>query len=299
MLKAFSVQFLFWVLIPIQISAILWDDFRVKFGPSANRTETNSFVRMPTNVNNAIAAGMVNTSPECINGGKYFGFRYKNRNSDGIYLLFDKNGVIAGIQMSLAKDDIMKQNNPYRFDLLPMFQNETIRGKQYTFLTAYFVNPAIICTTGRDPTTYHAEGTGSGLYFQNGPTPHPSNVVDVPTYRPDAAAEGYTNCECLPGMGFHNFWQVEKWDDTNCREVQPIQLLYNWDGAMIGFVFQILAKSSNPQFEVPPSRLIKAIIGMDRTPKCIMETNEKYGTAALHIYFIDKPWDFKCPAVVA
>lgn len=35
----------------------------------------------------------------------------------------------------------MKQNNPYRFDLLPMFQNETIRGKQYTFLTAYFVNP--------------------------------------------------------------------------------------------------------------------------------------------------------------
>lgn len=26
---------------------------------------------------------------------------------------------------------------------------------------------------------------------------------------------------------------------------------------MIGFVFQILAKSSNPQFEVPPSRLIK------------------------------------------
>lgn len=38
---------------------------------------------------------------------------------------------------------------------------------------------------------------------------------------------------------------------------------------------------------------------MDRTPKCIMETNEKYGTAALHIYFIDKPWDFKCPAVVA
>lgn len=56
---------------------------------------------MPTNVNNAIAAGMVNTSPECINGGKYFGFRYKNRNSDGIYLLFDKNGVIAGIQMSV------------------------------------------------------------------------------------------------------------------------------------------------------------------------------------------------------
>ncbi|OXA47255.1 hypothetical protein Fcan01_18035 [Folsomia candida] len=253
---------------------------------------------MPTLVSHAVQDGMVNISPECTNGGKYFGFRYKTRNVDGIYLLFDRNGIIAGIQVWMDKSDTTRANNPFRYDLIPMFRDEIIGGKWYTVLTAYFVNPASICSTGRNETSLHSQGTGTGLYFQNGATPHPSNLVNVPTYRPDAAKEGYTNCECLEGMGLHNFWQVEKWQDSNCREVQPIQLLYNLDGAMVGFVFQIFAKLSHRMFEFPPTQGLKVILGPDRTPNCILEVNEKFGTTALHVYFIDNPWELKCPVPV-
>lgn len=40
-------------------------------------------------------------------------------------------------------DEIMNPANRYRYDLVPMFRNETIDGRHYVVLTAYFVHPGI------------------------------------------------------------------------------------------------------------------------------------------------------------
>lgn len=41
----------------------------------------------------------------------------------------------------LPHDEIMHPDNGYRYDLVPMFQNETVDGHLYVVLTAYFVPP--------------------------------------------------------------------------------------------------------------------------------------------------------------
>ncbi len=43
----------------------------------------------------------------------------------------------------LPHDEILNPANIYRYDLVPMFQNETISGRVYAVLTAYFVHPGI------------------------------------------------------------------------------------------------------------------------------------------------------------
>lgn len=42
--------------------------------------------------------GWYSVSTTCENSGQYAGFRYRLRNDNSINLLFDRNGIIAGIQ---------------------------------------------------------------------------------------------------------------------------------------------------------------------------------------------------------
>lgn len=50
------------------------------------------------------------------------------------------------------------------------------------------------------------QGTGTGLWFQNGQSP--SDLINVPRTRAAASGLGWTDCECFPGMGLHNFFEV-------------------------------------------------------------------------------------------
>jgi len=50
------------------------------------------------------------------------------------------------------------------------------------------------------------QGTGTGLWFQNGETSN--SQLDIPLQRADATPQGWTNCECFPMMGLHNFFEV-------------------------------------------------------------------------------------------
>jgi len=43
------------------------------------------------------------------------------------------------------------------------------------------------------------EGTGTGVYFQNGPTP--KDLSSIPRRRSEAITEGWTSNSCFPGMG--------------------------------------------------------------------------------------------------
>lgn len=110
-----------------------------------------------------------------------------------------------------------------------MFQNETIAGRAYMVLTAYFVRPGMniyclrncmylptnliiflssdtICSTGRTLFDLIHQGTGTGLWFQNGRSTN--DLINVPRTRAAASALGWTDCECYPGMGLHNFFEV-------------------------------------------------------------------------------------------
>lgn len=270
-------------------TAVNWNGLRVTFGPAPSEI---FFAQMPRTANDAATAGWYSVSTSCENAGQYAGFRYRLRNDNSINLLFDRNGIIAGIQALLPHDEIMNPNNQYRYDLVPMFRNETIAGRPYVVLTAYFVRPDLICTTGRTVQEFLSQGTGTGLWFQNGPSPNV--LINVPRTRVAASRLGWTDCECFPGMGLHNFYEVHRWHETNCDRVQPTQITFNLDEEMTGFVFQISGPSTATRFESPPNAALYAIIGPERIPQCIIDKNTEFGFSSIHVYMIDQPWTLTC-----
>jgi len=66
-----------------------------------------------------------------------------------------------------------------------------------------FERAAIICTTGRTEEDLEMDGTGTGLWLQNGRNPFEN--VKVPMNREDAIAEGWTRNQCNEAMGENLF----------------------------------------------------------------------------------------------
>jgi len=54
----------------------------------------------------------------------------------------------------------------------------------------YFVDPTIICTTGRTQEQYDVDGTGTDILFQNGLTySDPANLIKAPQTEDEIVAE--------------------------------------------------------------------------------------------------------------
>ena len=53
----------------------------------------------------------------------------------------------------------------------------------------YFVDPSIICGPGRTQEEYDVDGTGNGIWFQNGADWSPENLIVAPLTEESAVAE--------------------------------------------------------------------------------------------------------------
>jgi len=273
-------------------SALKWDDLKVTFG--VNPFSSRTFVHMPLTTEEAVDGGWEKLSTNCTNDNKFNGFRYMLGEDPGITLLYDENGIIAGIQMNLIKSEVLSPKNTYKYDQVSMFQTTNIKGKDVFTLTAYFVNPSKICTTGRTESDLQSKGTGDSLYFQNGALPlNSSNLIRVPLNRTHAIRDGWTKNQCFFGMGYHNFYKSEEFQDTNCDEIRPAFLLYNSDDELHGFGFAGRGMASSPRFEHPGSSAIKSIIGSDAA-ECILNATQTPGISTVHVYFIKRPYLINC-----
>ncbi len=89
-------------------------------------------------------------------------------------LIYDVNGFIAGMHSVAAADTI----HPDYFDFpnSPWYRKTDMVGFEAYVGTAYFVNPDIICSTGRTQEQFDTEGTLSkGLWFLKG-----TDLVSIP-----------------------------------------------------------------------------------------------------------------------
>jgi charged multivesicular body protein 7 len=210
---------------------------------------------------------------------------------DSVALLYDKNGIIAGIQAQIPHKQILKPGQTFRFDRVPMFQNITIRGEDFFVITAYFVNPFSICSEGRTLLDLALNGTGTGLWFQNGPSAN--FLIEVSKDRATGWSKGWSKNNCWRAMGNHNFWQTEKYEEHNCNEIRPAFVLFDQvEDEMLGFGFTIPGSVNLTRYESPPNAVISAII--NPTPPCLTAMNDRVGAATLHIYFVDQPWTITC-----
>ena len=103
-------------------------------------------------------------------------------------MVFDGNGFIAGVQNVVPEELALEEFYPFStspwykkadffgkpviicFEIIIFTQlvNPHVYFKAY-FSTAYFVDPAIICTGGRTQAEFDLEGTGNRIALQHGP----------------------------------------------------------------------------------------------------------------------------------
>ena len=86
-----------------------------------------------------------------------------------IVILLDGNGFIAGMQSVVMKEYTMNDTY-YNFSNDPYYVLGDWNGEEAYFITAYFVDTAIICNGGRTEEDFEKEGTGNRFAFQYGPT---------------------------------------------------------------------------------------------------------------------------------
>jgi len=275
-----------------------WTDFRGSFLIGKNE----SFAPFPKTINDELVSSenWVQVSTDCTNGGKFNGFQYVKNNDYSVGLLYDTQGTIAGIQMLIPKSVVLTSTNTLNYDAIPMYQNATYNGQDYYVLTAYLVEPSTICGAGRSAEDLSEDGTGTGLWIQNGTSA--SALVPVPQNRPESENEdendGWTKNNCFPAMGYHNFYSIQQYVDSNCNEMVPIFGLYNKNSKQLhGFGFITVGNITNPRFEQPPAAAIRMILGAGRTPECVLEVQEREVVTSLHVYFTEEPWKIACPII--
>ena len=99
-----------------------------------------------------------------------------------IVLIMDGNGFIAGMQSAVPLDKTADEAF-YDFSQVSYYQEGDFFGNDVYYVTAYFVDPAIICNGGRTQAQFDAEGTGNRLAFQNGP--NIGTLLEVPLEEDD------------------------------------------------------------------------------------------------------------------
>ncbi|XP_078587700.1 uncharacterized protein LOC144868873 [Branchiostoma floridae x Branchiostoma japonicum] len=251
-----------------------WSDLKVTWG--ANPFNSQYFQSIPRKESDAKAADWTAFSRgnEC-NGAFYNGYRFIKNNDPAVMLLFDKNGYIAGIQMGAQKDKL-PAGTPSRY-IQALWNDDD----DMYVITAYFVDPAIVCTTGRTEEEFDQHGTGTDLYIQNGTTP--AMHIKIPKSESGLTDTAWTKGGCFYTMGRHYWYNVSR--DMDCDRFFPVFLMYN-SGDLNGFGWNMNANLDSHRYEHPPA----AALGLffEEAPTCLPDLANR-GLTTQHIYLDSTP----------
>ncbi|XP_055997302.1 uncharacterized protein LOC130047090 [Ostrea edulis] len=244
-----------------------WDGLKVTWGLNP----FNSFNNMPRTETEAKTAGFTLISG--CGQSPFLGKRYMKDNDPAVILIYDVNGYIAGIQagvqtgLSNGYPSSKLQNHPF------------VKDGDKHYITAYFVNPASICTHGRTAGQFGAQGTGTDLYLQNGTDPMAS--IRIPHQESDIGSTRWVKGHCFSAMGVHYWYDISL--DMSCDRLYPVFLLYN-GGVLNAFGWAFKAELSSSRYEHPSQATFSAF--MNPVPNCLYHSGK---LSTLHIYLNGSP----------
>jgi len=216
----------------------------------------------------------------CADGGKKFvGHRYWYKQDPTLILLYDNNGVIAGIQNSAPKS---------RYAAPPQLQGKYyIDDGDYWTVTAYFVDPSTICSQGRSKADLASQGTGTGLWLQYGQDPI-KDSIKIPDTEEEMKKTDWGHGKCFWTMGKHYWYNVSK--EMDCDDFIPNCILYN-KGKLNAFCFStganLIDLSSRWDAPAPSNKVLKMFL--DPVPDCFFKNQKYFLESTMHVYFSDSP----------
>ncbi|KAK0049990.1 hypothetical protein Bpfe_020541 [Biomphalaria pfeifferi] len=245
-----------------------WNALKTTWG--ANPFSSDNFVEMPRTEEKAIKEGFVKISG-CNESSAFRGSRYVKSGDYAVVLLFDANGYIAGIQTGVSNH---LGNGFPSSNMRPLFSED----RDQLFLTAYFVEPSLICTKGRSASEFQLQGTGSNLYFQKGSDP--AELILMPRNESALPGTKWGDGKCFITMGKHYWYDFRI--DTSCTDYFPMFLMYN-DGMLNAFGWALAAELTSRRYEHPPKSLLSLFI--DTVPRCLYDLDHM---STMHIFLTDK-----------
>ncbi|CAF0866076.1 unnamed protein product [Rotaria sordida] len=270
---------------------IEWNTLKLRWGPDPLVSNDEVYIRQPRTVQQALQEQYEQLpdtlEKQCI-GETTIGYRYWKGNDTAAILIFDKQGIIAGIQIAFRRSSI--KGNYYSFDTQKMFNVEMINGIEMYTLTAYFIDPTLICTVGRTLSQLEHEGTGTGLFLQNGTNPI-KDSIEIPLWEKDIGKTKWVKGGCFKTMGIH-YWYDNRLDKS-CSDFFPSFLMYN-KGQLSGFGWNIVA---NLNFSRRIERVLTPVIStfLIPVPTCIPKVNDELGGfTTQHLYFNTDPANLEC-----
>ncbi|KAL5022525.1 hypothetical protein ScPMuIL_001680 [Solemya velum] len=222
-----------------------WNDLKVTWGP--NPLGSKDFVSMPRTEQEAVTVGFTKFA-NCSDNPQLRGNRYMKKGDTAVILLYDVHGYIAGIQAGVPKDT-------------PNFPPDTLKppflddGNTWV-MTAYFVDPSTICTTGRSAQAYETQGTGTNLYIQNGTNPETDTML-IPHEQSNIGTTDWTKGHCFITMGVHYWYDLTL--DMSCDRMFPVFLMYN-EGTLTGFGWAFQTGLNSTRYEHPTSSVLGTIV---------------------------------------
>ncbi|XP_034249694.1 uncharacterized protein LOC117650395 [Thrips palmi] len=210
-----------------------------------------------------------------------------------VCLLFDVQGSVAGIRLSVDRDEI--QASGLNLERVPEWADKwsSLRHGSVYSATVYFQSSEELAAGGRSLKKDDLTAP-NGIYIL-----HTDNVgfetdrLHVPTQESEAASAGFTEQSCFFGMGKHYFQGLSK--DSKCEDHRPYFLLYGPKTKELngfGFVqYGNATTNGRGWFEHPSAKVAKKIA--PNSPACLEDWVEKYGLFSLHVYFVSDPfWTF-------
>jgi charged multivesicular body protein 7 len=257
-----------------------WNDLRVTWG--VNPFSKWNFAQVPRDIGNDPSAGFVPLDPKSLcdtPGAPWPGKRYMVPDDPALVLVYDVNGYIAGMQTMLPASDY----TPHPGTRVPTFVKYAVNGVDYWVVSAWFVDPAIICKGGRTPDQYQQQGTGDRLLLQIGQTM--KDMLVIPMQESDIGTTSWTLGHCFITMGVHYWYNVTA--DMNCGDFLPFFILYN-NNNLNAWGFALNTKGGTSQrYEHPP---LSAISGfMNPVPTCFSTDPLFADRSTMHVYFTNSP----------
>jgi len=254
-----------------------WDSLTLTWG--LNPFSKYEFMSAPREVSSATNAGWKQRDNYCGSDSTFRGIRYYDSTSDpALTLLFDVAGYIAGIQTSIPKTSY----TPSKQNLGNAFVDDGL----YWTLTAYFVDPSIICTTGRTAAQFAAQGTGDRLVIMNGTVANAANMLTIPMTQSAVDGTKWTQGKCFWTMGLHYWYSVT--ESMSCDDFFPFFLLYN-KGALNGWGFSINANLPSNHYDYPHPTPTVAGQFINPEPSCFFTDPSFDPVSTMHVYFTDNP----------
>uniref|UniRef100_A0A6G1SNH5 Uncharacterized protein n=1 Tax=Aceria tosichella TaxID=561515 RepID=A0A6G1SNH5_9ACAR len=212
-----------------------------------------------------------------------------------VCVLFDQQGTVAGIQISVSKKELDSVNAPgLNVKNIPEIFPQIIGNLDVYSTIAYFVNKETLTTNGGRLLAEETLTAPDGIYLLQ------TDINGVETGRllvsndeSDALSAGFTEQACFHGMGKHYFQDLKK--DGTCDAHRPYFLLYGpHTNKLNGFGLTMYGKPTQGRgwFETPPALVAKMIA--PNSPSCMTQWINKYGLFTMHVFFVEKPWNTWC-----